>query len=205
MLRRRTAQGAAAAALLTGLLTLSACTGPDPSTTDPHTTRSTGARSHPTPSTTPTTDLSIPPERPAAMEQPSPTGAAAAATYFMGLYEYAYTTGDTTDFQQMSDQDCDFCRSVLDDIRQSRAASSTEEGGGSTVTSAVGTEISPNEWYSATLRITQHASTRRDANGNVLVQDPEAEHDLYFALSWVDDWWRVDDVDVLAPGTLTTP
>ncbi len=139
------------------------------------------------------------------MEAPSATGAAAAASYFMSLYEYAYTTGDTAGFEQMSDDDCDFCHSVLDDIRQSRAASSTEEGGGSTVTSAVGTEISPHEWYSATLRITQHASTRRDANGEVLVHDPEAEHDLYFALSWADEWWRVDDVDVLAPGTLTAP
>lgn len=136
------------------------------------------------------------------MDTPSADGAAAAAAYFVGVYEYSYATGDTTPLGQLSAETCVFCTSAIEDIQSSRAAAQTEEGGGSVVHYATGTEITPGEWYSATLRIEQFPSTRRSATGDVVSTGSGGEHDLYFAMSWVGGW-RVDEVDVLEPGKLT--
>ncbi|WP_168676547.1 DUF6318 family protein [Cellulomonas septica] len=143
-----------------------------------------------------------PPERDPAMDTPSADGAAALAEYFIGVYEYAYTTGDTAELDRLSSDSCSFCHSAISDIHQSRAAGETEEGGGAVVEYADGAEVSPSEWYTATLRVKQLASTRRSATGEVVVQDPESKSDLYFALSWTDGW-QVDAVDVMESGSLT--
>ncbi|NKY38129.1 hypothetical protein HGA02_00900 [Cellulomonas septica] len=136
------------------------------------------------------------------MDTPSADGAAALAEYFIGVYEYAYTTGDTAELDRLSSDSCSFCHSAISDIHQSRAAGETEEGGGAVVEYADGAEVSPSEWYTATLRVKQLASTRRSATGEVVVQDPESKSDLYFALSWTDGW-QVDAVDVMESGSLT--
>lgn len=136
------------------------------------------------------------------MGEASKAGAAAAATHFVALYEYAYATGDTSALQQMSAETCAFCTSALEDIRQGVALAASEEGGGSRVVYATSTEISPAEWYSATLRVEQEPSLRRGAAGEVLSEETGGEYDLLFALSWVGGW-RVDQIDVLDAGTLT--
>ncbi|AEE47376.1 DUF6318 family protein [Cellulomonas fimi] len=202
MSRRRTAQGAVAVALLAGLLTLPACTAPDSPTTEPTSPSGGASPSTAAPSPTPTVDLTVPPERPDALGTPSADGAASAAAYFVALYEYAYASGDTTPLEQMSADTCSFCTSTLEDVREGLAAAASEEGGGSTVLYASGTEITPAEWYSATLRVRQEPSVRRSATGEVLSEEVGGEYDLLFALSWVGGW-RVDELDVLDPGTLT--
>lgn len=44
-------------------------------------------------------------------------GATAAAVYFMDLYRYAFLTGDTTPVEKMSDAECVFCNSTIEDAR----------------------------------------------------------------------------------------
>lgn len=202
MLRRRTAQGAFAIALLAGVPSVTSCTTTDPSDGGSTTSSSpTGApAASPSPTVPPGPDA--PPERDPAMDTPSADGAAALAAYFVGVYDYAYATGDTGELARLSSDSCSFCKSAISDIKQSRAAGDIEEGGGTVVEYADGVEISPSEWYTATLRVKQRASTRRSATGEVVVQDPESRSDLYFAISWVNGW-RVDAVDVMEPGSLT--
>ena len=61
--------------------------------------------------------LSTPkPERPAGMDEQTPEGAAAAATYFLSLYSYVYATGDLSLWQAMSTSDCEFCRLVAERV-----------------------------------------------------------------------------------------
>jgi len=61
--------------------------------------------------------LSMPkPERPAGMDEQTPEGAAAAATYFLSLYSYVYATGDLSLWQAMSTSDCEFCRLVTERV-----------------------------------------------------------------------------------------
>ena len=42
-------------------------------------------------------------------------GAVASVYYFLDLYRYAFMTGDTTEFANMSDDRCKFCQSTIDD------------------------------------------------------------------------------------------
>lgn len=135
------------------------------------------------------------------MDQPDAEGAAAVGRHFVALYDYAFATGDVTGFAGISGDACEFCRSVIDDINTSRQASQHEEGGGTAVSSATGTMISP-ETFSAVLRVTQAASTRVTATDEVVSTTPASEFDLLLAITW-SDGWSVEAVDVLDPGTVT--
>ena len=74
-------------------------------------------------------------KRDAALAEPAPTkpeqmndqtreGAAMTAWYFLELYRYAYMTGNTTELAKMSEDRCQFCKSVID-----RANKLHEDGG----------------------------------------------------------------------------
>ncbi|WP_269471413.1 DUF6318 family protein [Actinomyces howellii] len=56
------------------------------------------------------------PSRPVGMDEQSPAGAAATASYFLNLFPYAFATGDLTTWKEMSEDDCIFCNSVIDDV-----------------------------------------------------------------------------------------
>ena len=60
-----------------------------------------------------------------AMEKPEPVegmdeysveGASLAAGYFISLYPYVYATGDLTDWQAMSEDNCVFCNNVIHEV-----------------------------------------------------------------------------------------
>ena len=50
------------------------------------------------------------------MESFDEVGAAAAAGYFLSLYQYAVTSGDLTEWDAISAQDCGFCTNLRSDI-----------------------------------------------------------------------------------------
>ena len=54
------------------------------------------------------------PEKPEQMNDQTREGAAMTAWYFLELYRYAYMTGNTTELAKMSDDRCQFCKSVID-------------------------------------------------------------------------------------------
>ena len=54
------------------------------------------------------------PEKPEQMNDQTREGAAMTAWYFLELYRYAYMTGNTTELAAMSDDRCQFCKSVID-------------------------------------------------------------------------------------------
>jgi hypothetical protein len=83
--------------------------GPSPSVEDPV----VPAPSE-TPEPTPTETGPVKPERPAAMERDDAEGAAAAAEYFLELYPYVMSTGDTTEWEAMSHPECEPCRGFID-------------------------------------------------------------------------------------------
>ena len=64
------------------------------------------------------------PEKPEQMNDQTREGAAMTAWYFLELYRYAYMTGNTTELAKMSDDRCQFCKSVID-----RATKLHENGG----------------------------------------------------------------------------
>ena len=64
------------------------------------------------------------PEKPEQMNDQTREGAAMTAWYFLELYRYAYMTGNTTELAAMSDDRCQFCKSVID-----RATNLHQNGG----------------------------------------------------------------------------
>ncbi|MCB7136052.1 DUF6318 family protein [Cellulosimicrobium marinum] len=96
-------------------LVVSGCTG-DP--VEPETSTSSSSTVDPTPTETPeptpTETGPTKPARPAAMDQHDAEGAAAAAEYFLELYPYVMTTGDTAEWEAMSHEACESCQGMLD-------------------------------------------------------------------------------------------
>ena len=54
------------------------------------------------------------PAKPEQMNDQTREGAAMTAWYFLELYRYAYMTGNTVELAAMSDDRCQFCKSVID-------------------------------------------------------------------------------------------
>ena len=54
------------------------------------------------------------PAKPPQLNEESAEGAAASVGYFLNLYRYAYVTGNTTELAKMSEDQCKFCRSTID-------------------------------------------------------------------------------------------
>ena len=67
----------------------------------------------PTPTETPVVDVTVKPERPAALDEPpSVEGAVAVAEYFLLLFPYVNATGDLSDWSALSHADCIYCTNV---------------------------------------------------------------------------------------------
>ena len=64
------------------------------------------------------------PDKPPQMNEETAEGAAASVGYFLDLYRYAFMTGNTTELETISEDQCVFCKSVID-----QAADLHEEGG----------------------------------------------------------------------------
>jgi hypothetical protein len=120
----------AALLALTGLL--AACSGAanpaepvSPSPT-PSATVSPSPSASPSPSPEPTVDK---PERPTAMDQHDVEGAAAAAEYFLALYNYINRSGDTSEWAEMSHRVCTFCQTALERANEVRKKKLKIDGG----------------------------------------------------------------------------
>jgi len=113
---------------LGGSLVLAGCTGeepvaPEPSTSSVETEPAETAEPSPTETGPPA------PERPAAMERDDAEGAAAAAVYFIELYDYVMTTGDTAEWEAMSHDRCEFCAEAVQQAETIKARADVFAGG----------------------------------------------------------------------------
>ncbi len=111
--RRRTL---ALGVVVTVGLVAAGCTGTAP---DPTTPVETTAQPSPTetPEPEPTETGPTKPARPAAMDRDDAEGAAAAAEYFVELYPYVMTTGDTAEWEAMSHAECEPCHGFIDQAK----------------------------------------------------------------------------------------
>jgi len=125
---RRAWVGAAAVALVVGVV--AGCSGsgakPGPSATTAFSAPTTSPSS--TPTASPTPDVSVKPVRAAAMDQVSAAGAEAVAVYFLNLYPYVYASNDLTEWKALSHPECVFCKSVIDNVEKQVAAGTRTEG-----------------------------------------------------------------------------
>jgi hypothetical protein len=131
--RPRRGRGLTLAPVALGLVAvlLAGCSGSkDPAPAPPPVTADEG----PSPSPTPTPTGPVKPERPAAMDTDDAEGAAAAAEYYIELYPYVMTTGDTSEWEAMSHAECGSCSTLMGDATSMAARKDVLTGGEITAT-----------------------------------------------------------------------
>ncbi|WP_420114081.1 DUF6318 family protein [Pseudactinotalea sp.] len=197
----------AAAASAATALTLAACDGDveDPPTSTESTTEPTTEPSddvtteEPTPTATPP-DVEEP-EAPEEMLVDDAMGASAATWYFFELVDYARATGDTTRFEAMSEDDCGWCQSVVEQITSVYESGGTIEGADLTfnITDA-GVELPTEErpYYAVIIRdAVDGPYVVRNADGTVA---QEADSDPYgvleVGLRYANGRFMVSGVDI---------
>ncbi|MFC8796264.1 DUF6318 family protein [Promicromonospora sp. NPDC057138] len=119
-------------------------------------------------SASPTPSAPAKPERPEAMKRDDAEGAAAAAEYFLSLYAYTRSTGDTKDWDAMSHRACDFCKDGSNRAKEMAANGESLRGGGLEVEILQAYQRDDlTGIYPLDARVTQQAYETRDAGGDV--------------------------------------
>ena len=176
-----------------GVALVAGCTAGDPDPGESTVPSPVEVTSTPTPTPTPV----VKPERPAAMDEPTTDGAIAAATYFLQLTDYAFSSGDTAPFLSLSAGDCKHCAFVVEQVDALVDGSYTSDAAPLVVLSSMSTEIRPDEWFSARLRVEQEFTRVVDSSGSVVDESGQLNADFIFAISWLGDRWRIEQVDVI--------
>lgn len=127
------------------------------------------------------------------MDEPTTDGAIAAATYVLDVYTYSFVTGDTEPWRALALETCEFCTSVVDGVAEMHEAGHSSTGGPFSVTKAWSQEISEDRWFAVDLTATQEPSSRVDAEGATVAENPGGLFSVVFALSWADQW-RIDEM-----------
>ena len=139
------------------------------------------------------------PAKPSQMNEESPEGAVASVGYFLDLYRYAYMTGNTTEFAAMSDGQCIFCKSAIDNSTKLHA-----EGGWKDKWEQKFSDVSFHEKvegnkYNRVDVTASHGQIVKHPGGSApAVTDNETkEKTLTFAMCYVNGRWMVREVEVI--------
>jgi len=133
------------------------------------------------------------PERPEAMENNDIDGAEAAGIYFIELYAYSFSTGDATDLDRLSDDDCNYCRALIDDVLDLY-----DQGGYAVVEpfrfEETGAHISSDDEGDYVFDGIVHAGpmSQYDASGDVTHQSDWTVVRMWVVLSHTGDGWVIN-------------
>ncbi len=207
---------AGATAALAVLMTLGACSPaaspePAPTTTasspsptpSPEPTLGETAEPSPEPSPSPTdpndrSELLVEPEE---MENVDEEGAVAAAKYFMGLFEYAYLTGDLDKWEEMSLEGCGFCSNVADAVKKThRDNHYMVSGAPKWIGKAKVSPVAGGPRWEVRLRAEVSASKVVDQDAKVINEYPKARQKVVLVMEHDATSWRVLSVDIESDG-----
>ena len=139
------------------------------------------------------------PAKPSQMNEESAEGAVASVGYFLDLYRYAYMTGNTTELAAMSDGQCIFCKSAIDNSTKLHA-----EGGWKDKWEQKFSDVNFHEKvegnnYNRVDITASHGQIVRHPGGSApAVTDNETkEKTLTFAMCYVNGRWMVREVEVI--------
>ncbi|WP_421742848.1 DUF6318 family protein [Cellulomonas sp.] len=138
-------------------------------------------------------DVTVKPERPAALDEPpSVEGAVAVAEYFLLLYPYIYATGDLVDWSGLSHAECIFCASATANTQSMFARGDRSEGGAFDLIGSSVEEVSPGEWYTVKVDLVQEPSTTLAVTGAVVEEFPETKRvHVDLAVVWSAGTWAI--------------
>ena len=137
-----------------------------------------------------------PPERPEQISENTTEGAATAAAYFIDLYQYAFVTGDTKDFEAMSEQRCVFCNNVVSNVKKIHDSGGWADPWDSTVTAVRVYEQNPGyDYIHVEIDMQWAEGTSYDGDGTPKTTD-SGDFTLIIAMRYVNGSWVVGESEV---------
>ena len=190
-------------------LALTACTdaSPPPAGTKPTAVATASPMPSPTPSQaapapSPTRaadeqDVTVPPERPAALGGPgTEENAKAVGRYFLSLFPYVVATGDLTAWDALSGQSCTYCSSVREFVTEIHDAGHHGEGGAFELGFTSGFDVGGGDFVVG-IEYIETPSQTVAADGTVVEDFPETlSYKANFSLTWTGTTWVVNGVQV---------
>ena len=140
-----------------------------------------------------------PPERPEQMSENTTEGAATAAVYFIDLYQYAFVTGDTTDFAAMSEQRCVFCNNVVSNVKKIHDSGGWADPWEQTFEKVEAYPLNPGyEYHQVDVTISSGESLTYSGDPvTSSVNEAISQERLRIAIRYADGRWTVGEVEVL--------
>ena len=123
----------------------------------------------------------------------TPEGAATAATYFLNLFPYMYVTGDLDAWQNMSDDNCEFCNNAINDATTLHEAGGWADPWEQEIT-PLGywiDDADPNRYVIRTNVVSQ-AHTEHTGENNSSRQVEKSEGVLLIQIYWNTNDWTVE-------------
>ena len=139
-----------------------------------------------------------PPERPENLGEDSLEAAAAAAVYFLRLYQYAFVTGDTKDFAAMSEQQCKFCNNIIDKVTRLHQEGGWADPWEQTAEKVEAYPLNPGYEYHQ-VDVTLHSGdiSTHHGDGSDGKNSPAETNLVRIAIRYHDGTWTVGDVEVV--------
>ncbi|SPT53854.1 Uncharacterised protein [Actinomyces bovis] len=126
------------------------------------------------------------------MDENSLDGVAQAAKYFLLLYTYTYTTGNTKLWQDLTEDDCKFCKHLVDVTKELHDSGGWADHWSFELYTITHRKASAGNTYSVVdLQITNPGTMEYDSSGNGSQTEREENKTLRLALDYVDGKWML--------------
>ncbi|WP_154794948.1 DUF6318 family protein [Occultella kanbiaonis] len=136
-----------------------------------------------------------PPVRPDALDDPGPEGAVAAASYFISLFPYLFTSGDLDEWEALGTEDCAVCAQIADGAAELHAEGGRNAGGDFEILHALTSgEDGADGRYIVQLDVVEAPSIRISGDGSQVEQANGRYPELWVSVVWGADGWQVDGV-----------
>ena len=132
------------------------------------------------------------------MNEDSPEGAASSVRYFLELYRYAYVTGKTDELAKMSEDQCKFCRSAIDNATSLHNAGGWNDKWEQEITNIRYYEkLEGYDFNRVEVTVSHQAITSHPGGGAAAETSSPTENEvLDFAIHYVDGRWLIGGVRV---------
>ena len=138
------------------------------------------------------------PTKPSNMNEESDMGAIASVYYFLELYRYAYVTGNTTEIEAMSEDQCKFCRSTIDNATNLHNAGGWNDKWEQEVTNIRYYEkLEGYDFNRVEVSVSHQTITSHPGGGAATeTSSPTKNEVLDFAVRYTNGRWMIDGVRV---------
>ena len=138
------------------------------------------------------------PAKPPQLNEDSAEGAAASVGYFLDLYRYAFMTGNTTELVKMSEDQCKFCQSTINNATTLHNSGGWADRWEQTITDLTYYEKLDGYNYNRIKVIADHGEQISHPKGGTETKITEATQGqtLNFAVHYMNGRWLVGGVEV---------